>query len=248
MNSVERSQRALTDRLRSDQPIPASEHRLGVYRRLVFNNIRGFIRNGFPVFREVIGDAGLDRLVAAFIQEHASQTPYFLDIGWQFIDYLASAQLVEALPPFTSELLHWEWIELALDVADEQLPAPPASRVLNPGSGLQCSPLMHLHVGQFPVHRINRDHQPTQPSPKPVCLVAWRGRDEVVHFMELTPAAARIVELYTAPGASVEQVCDQLADEAGAAASSLLAQVIKTSQQLFDRDILLPVSDRGPVV
>ncbi|NND68688.1 MAG: DUF2063 domain-containing protein, partial [Halioglobus sp.] len=102
--------------------------RLKIYRDLIYNNIEGFIRSGFPVLRSLYGDEDWHSMVRQFIDNHRCHSPYFLEISQEFIQFLMEDYSPRpADPPFIAELAHYEWAELALDIAEEEL--PPAKQV-----------------------------------------------------------------------------------------------------------------------
>ena len=62
-------------------------------------------------------------LVRAFIDQHRCHTPYFLEISQEFVQFLMQDyRPLASDPPFLAELAHYEWVELALDIAQEVLP------------------------------------------------------------------------------------------------------------------------------
>jgi hypothetical protein len=94
-----------------------------IYRDLVYNNIAGFIAGAFPIVKTVLSEDHWHSMVRDFIAHHNSQSPYFLEISQEFLAYLTHERTAtEQDPPFLVELAHYEWVELALDVADEELP------------------------------------------------------------------------------------------------------------------------------
>ncbi|MDH5171438.1 MAG: putative DNA-binding domain-containing protein [Gammaproteobacteria bacterium] len=224
--SLRDTQLALAQYLRDPATAPApagvEQRRLDIYRRLVYNNIEGFISGGFPVLRSLYRDEDWHQLVRAFIEGHSCQTPYFLEISQEFIQFLMAEHRPRACdPPFLAELAHYEWVELALDVAQAEPPPPfPVQDVLE--AIVQLSPLAWLLCYQFPVHRIGPAFRPLQPE-QPSYLVVYRDREEKVRFMELNAVTARLVELTrdntTATG---RQLLETLAAEGGMDLPTLL--------------------------
>lgn len=179
----------------SVEPPPGVEaRRLKIYQDLVYNNIEGFISNGFPVLRSLYADLPWHNLVRRFIDGHRCHTPYFLEISQEFLRFLTQEyQSTDDDPPFIAELAHYEWVELALDVSEEDLASCACiTDVLTQVPVL--SPLAWLLSYQFPVHRIGRDFQPVEAS-EPTFLAVYRNREDDVCFMELNPATARLLEL-----------------------------------------------------
>jgi hypothetical protein len=175
-------------------PAGVEARRLKIYQGLVYNNIEGFISSGFPVLRSLYDNADWHTLVRAFIDQHRCHTPYFLEISQEFLKFLMEIyQGRDCDPPFMAELAHYEWVELALDVSQEELPD-----VLTSDSTLDAvpalSPLAWLLSYRYPVHRIGPGFRPEE-SAEPTYLVVYRNRADQVRFMELNATTARLVEL-----------------------------------------------------
>lgn len=155
--------------------------RMAVYEELFFNNVVSLVSGAFPVLRGVLGAERWQRLLRAFLAEHQASTPYFLEISQEFIVWLQQGYRAEPDDPaFMLELAHYEWVELALDVSDAQLP----ERGWSP---LAC-PLAY----RWPVQRIGADYCPTQPPAEPTCQLVWRDRQDQVRFMQLAPFAYQL--------------------------------------------------------
>jgi uncharacterized protein len=197
--SLKRDQYRFSAHLRdpASQPAPAGveERRLAIYRDLIYNNIEGFIRGGFPTLREITGDARWHAMVRDFIRCHRAHSPYFREISQEFLDYLQRERQVQDDPPFLLELAHYEWVELALDVSTsvfpEELPGQPDLLI----SLLRLSPLAWNLSYEFPVHQIGPAYQPTEPPAQPTFLVVYRNRREQVRFLESNAATSRLLTL-----------------------------------------------------
>ena len=198
MSALRDSQMTMARYLRDPQgqPPPAGveERRLKIYRDLVYNNIEGFISGGFPVLRSLYDDKNWHRLVRTFIDQHRCHTPYFLEISQEFLRFLLEDyQQLPDDPPFMLELAHYEWVELALYVAEEVVsqPAPVEDMA---SAILQLSPLAWVLSYRFPVHRIGPGYQPAEAA-EPTYLVVYRDSEDQVQFIQLNAATARLLEL-----------------------------------------------------
>lgn len=196
-------------------PAGVEARRLKIYRELFFNNIEKFISGAFPVLRSLVADADWQILVRDFYATHKAQSPYFLEISEEFLAWLENEQLsIHQSLPFARELAHYEWVELALDVADDSTPAG-----IDPqGDLLAGVPILSgvawPLVYHWPVHLIGRDYQPQEPSEQPVCLVVYRNRDDKVEFLEANPLTLRLLEIIAEERRLTgEQVLVQLAQE-----------------------------------
>jgi hypothetical protein len=208
---------ALARHLRDPQAHPAppgiEERRLAIYRDLFFNNIEGLLAGNFPVIRKTLGDDGWRNLVRAFYATHRSHTPLFPEIAREFIRYLESRDN-DTLPPWLRELAHYEWVELALQIADDAVPAHVADGDLLAGEPV-LSPFAWALAYQWPVHRIGPDFLPDGPPAEPTLLLVRRDADYQVRFAAISPLVYRLVELLGEGGRSGADALRQLAGEAG---------------------------------
>lgn len=236
-------QRRFSDHLRHPCEHPAPEgiedRRLGIYRDLIYNNIEGFISGGFPVLREILDDNRWHAMVREFVHRHHSSSPYFLEISEEFLSFLQSEfQPGDNYPPFLLELAHYEWVELALDVAPGDLPDgdPDADLMTNP---IEVSPLVWCLSYQYPVHKIGPDYQPEQIPESPTFLLVYRNRADNVEFMLSNAVTVRLLKILQDATQTGEQALGQLAAEMQHPnPSQLLAFGAPLLTQLRERDIL----------
>lgn len=222
MSGIE-AQRAFAARIRQPAAQPllegVSAERMAVYEALFFNNIEGFISGAFPVLHRLIEARRWQRLVRSFIAEHQAHTPYFLQISQEFLAWLQQGYVAEAGdPPFILELAHYEWVELALDVSEAELPAQ------------GWSPLAWPLAYQWPVQRIGADFQPTEPDAEPTCLLVWRDGQDKVRFMQISPFAYQLAARLQA-GEAADAALLALAQQHGLSADT---QYFNNAQTLLD--------------
>lgn len=222
MSGVE-AQRAFAARIRqpAGQPLldGISAERMAVYETLFFNNIEGFITGAFPVLCRLIDTARWQRLLRSFIAEHQARTPYFLEISQEFLAWLQQGYVAEAGdPPFILELAHYEWVELALDISEADVPEQ------------GWSPLAWPLAYQWPVQRIGMDFQPATAPAEPTCLLVWRDAQDKVRFMQIGPFAYQLAVRLQA-GEAAEPVLLELAQQHGLTADS---QYFNNAQTLLD--------------
>lgn len=209
-----RVQRAFAAHVRDPErcPVPAGiePRRMQVYRELVFNNIAGFVRTGFPVLCRLLGTARVDRLVRDFIVHHRAESPYFLEIGREFLDYLQREYQPEAGDPgYLIELAHYEWVELALDIAETECPREgidPDGDLL--GGCPVVSPLAWNLSYTYPVHLLGTEFQPAAAPSRPTHLVVYRNRADAVKFLEINAVTARLLQLLL-PGSGQRMTGEQ---------------------------------------
>ncbi len=198
MKAFQQTQLELTGYLRAPEnnlePAHVEQRRLHIYRDLIYNNIENFIANVFPVTRAVLTDGQWHNLVRDFIRNHYCQTPYFLQISDEFVQFLLQERgLRNGDPPYLLELVHYEWIELALDVSTETLPGVGELPANMGQSRPRVSPLAVCLSYQYPVQKISKSHPQWQP--EATQLIVYRNRLDKVCFIAANSLTARLLFL-----------------------------------------------------
>jgi len=140
----------------------------------------------------------------------------FREIPEEFLHYLVNVRGQRpGDPPFLAELAHYEWVEMALSLADEAIEVEgvdPAGDLLDGVAVL--SPLAWKLGYRYPVHRIAPEFRPE--AEEPTFLLVYRDRDDEIGFLELNPVTARLVELLReAPGSTGRELLERIAVEIG---------------------------------
>ena len=219
--TLREQQFALASHLRDPDanPPPAGveERRLAVYRTLFYNSIEGLLAGNFPVLKQTLGESDWHALVRRFYADFRCGTPLFTEIGSEFVRYLQERASRFDDPPWWPELAHYEWVELALQIAEDALPKHDPDGDLLAGMPL-LSPLAWALAYHWPVHRIGPHHLPGVAHELPTLLLVRRDPAGDVHFSELSPLVYRLIELLgDGTIASGETALRALAMEAGAA-------------------------------
>ncbi len=192
MEEFQRTQLAFASHIRDPQQHPAPEgledRRMAIYRELMFNNLLGFLTNGFPVLSAIYSQQAWQRLARRFFAKHPCQSPYFVHIADEFLAFVCAEENLTADDfPFVPELAHYEWLELSLSVREAKPCAPMA-----PGT-VQLSPLAEVVSYHYPVHLIGPDCIPQQPLEQPVFLVVYRDSKHNVAFMLVNQVTAHLL-------------------------------------------------------
>ncbi|MCK4742452.1 MAG: putative DNA-binding domain-containing protein [Sulfuriflexus sp.] len=171
--------------------------RIKIYSDLFYNNVEGFISDGFPVLRSLYNEDDWHVLVRDYFKVHKNHTPYFLELSQEFLAYLQNEREDnEDDFPFMIELAHYEWVELALSIDETEIDL---SKVDNEGDLLEghpiISPLAWPLSYNFEVHKISADTIPTEASAQPTHLIVYRDHEDEVRFMEINPVTARLLFL-----------------------------------------------------
>ncbi len=224
---------------RNPKPNDVSDRRMGIYRDLFYNNIESFISNAFPVLRGILSDSHWHAMVRDFMDRHHCKTPYFPEISEEFLEYVQLERgTVEGDPAFMVELAHYEWAELALDIAMESVPL---SAPFSCAETDQClkqrlalSPLAWNLTYQWPVHKVSPTYQPSEPPEAPTYLLVYRNRSDQVRFMEMNPVTARLVSLIK-EGMGEPLEGDQ---DAGCVLECVLNQIAEDLQGTVEREMV----------
>lgn len=198
-------------------PLPADvkPERIAMYRELMFNNIESFLAGNFPVIRKISSDQYWLDLVQDFFARHHSKTPYFSEIAEEFLDYLENERNNNSDDlPFLLELAHYEWVEMALSIAKEEIRVNVEGLCDLPRQSIQLSPLAWPLLYQFPVQLIAPEYLPSAAPEQPTTLLAYRDKEDEVKFSEINQLTYRLLEIIQELGESNTMRClAQLAEE-----------------------------------
>lgn len=240
---LRQQQAAFAAYLRDPEHQPAPQgiptRRLQVYQELYFNNLANLLASNFPVILRILGPVRWRELVQTFCREHRAHTPLFTELGQEFIAFLGnSAQ--RQLPDWLPELAHYEWVELALQIADDPLPPHVAD-----GDVLSGIPVLSPYIAsltyRWPVHRISPEFLPPQAPAEATRLLARRDSHGQVRFAEISPSAMYLLALL-----------DQTEDHSGEELIAMLAEqtAMPDQRELMQhgRDLLLRLHDQGTIL
>lgn len=191
-------------------PAQVPARRMRVYTEIVFNNLESSVSACFPVAKKVMGKRAWTRLVRHFFSEYQSTTPIFREIPEQFLQFL---ETMPNLPAYLSSLAHYEWIELAISVADVE-----DATAINPaGDLLEAKPVLAASLAllsyHYPVQLISPRYKPETPLPQPVNLLVFRAADDEVRFIELNAVTARLISLLQEESTTGRQALEAIAVE-----------------------------------
>ncbi|MCX7097248.1 MAG: putative DNA-binding domain-containing protein [Methylococcales bacterium] len=201
-----------------NNPAPADVDgaRMAMYRALFFNNVDGFLSANFPVLRAILDDTQWLALVSDFFAKHASMSPYFSDIPEEFLAYLQTERDSQEDFPFLLELAHYEWVEMALSISREELPAAKPDVESLQNCTISLSPVAWPLAYQYPVHKIAPAFLPQLAPEVPTFLVVYRNQEDEVNFIEITPITYRLLEIIQEQGnLKANDYLQQVAQESG---------------------------------
>ncbi len=190
-------------------PIPSDvqEPRMRMYRELFFNNIETFLSGNFPVLRQLLDDDQWLELTQDFFATHACESPHFSEIPEEFLNYLENERKCTTDLPFLLELAHYEWVEMALSIAKEELHTALSAQDVLKNTPLSVSPLAWHLVYEYPVHKISPHHIPLETPTQPTFLIVYRDPNDEVHFIEITGMTYRLLEIIQAHETCLAETC-----------------------------------------
>ena len=222
-------------------PSDVNPERIAMYRELFFNNIDSFLASNFPVIRRILDDKQWYELAQDFFARHQCSTPYFVEIPEEFLAYLQNERQNPADWPFLYELAHYEWVEMALSIAQE----PSVGVKQKPDDFLMTqislSPLAWLLAYRYPVHRIAPTYLPTVEPNHPTFLVVYRDNSDDVHFLEITAMTYCLLDRLQQQNSLLTQDClAQIAQESGLVpTASLISGGLQILEDLFERGVVV---------
>lgn len=247
-------QQAFTANIRNpentDTPPGIEERRMAVYRELVYNNIEDLLSNFFPVMKAIMPEKRWHEIIRDFVIQHKSRTPIFMELANEFAEFLQQEfKACQSDPGFLPELAHYEWLEIALHTAQQDIP----SNGIKPDGDLLddipiATPLVQLGVYQFPVHKISPEFMPD--TPQPCFLLVYRDKDDEVQFMETNQMAARLLEIviinqHDDTKATGRQLLEQIASELQHPnPGTVIEGGLKIMKEWLARDILLGTREK----
>lgn len=181
----------IRDSMNNPKPPGIEDRRLKIYRDLFYNNIEGLLASAFPVCKAVLGPHDWERLMRLYLAEHRAQSPYFLEVSQEMLAYLEESEFG---PAFLLELAHYEWIELAVDIADETPPKVDPKGDLMSGKPV-LTPAVAVLSYRWPVNEIGPDNQPSEPPETPTLLIVYRDAEDRVRFLNSSPGMHRLLQL-----------------------------------------------------
>ena len=217
-------------------PLPegTSAARMQHYAQLLNNNISGFMHQCFPVARSILPAAEWQALIAQFFAQAQNASPYFSEIPKQFVEFWQAHP--EQLAPWYLELLHYEYLELAVDTAADA-PAQFGRQ------GWALNPSVQLAGYAWPVHTISKSHIPTAPQSTFVAL--YRNAQWRVRFSVLTPAAMQLLVFLQSNGADWLAAQKTLAQVLGQDVSAVASSSRALQQQWLHEGLLLQQAPSG---
>ena len=229
------------------KPADVEARRMNIYSELFFNNVEDFISNTYPVLKRITPENEWQNMMRDYFSQHISHTPLFPEMPREFLKYLETERKNPNDAPFIKELAHYEWIELALMTSDLDTDID-WDFIDTDGDLLNNQPIMSPLAWpltyQYPVQQISEDFLPESPSEQPVYLLVYRNKEDEVHFMELNPVTALLVQLINEDnGLTTKQMLDVIVEKLNLPdPEAVFNGGYQIIQDLKNRNVILGVS------
>ncbi|HLD10235.1 MAG TPA: putative DNA-binding domain-containing protein [Methylophilaceae bacterium] len=200
----------------SPRPPKVPAKRMQVYTEIVFNGLESSVAACFPVAKKVLGARTWKKLIRGFFIHHQCHSPLFRQIPEEFLRYLEAAQAdpEQTLPSYLKSLAHYEWIELALAVADVSIDM---ATVDVEGDLLEGAPVLAPALAllsyDYPVQLISPRFKPKAPLTEPVHLLVFRDAADDVQFIEINQVTARLLTILQTEAVTGRQALEKIATE-----------------------------------
>jgi hypothetical protein len=240
-------QREFSDYIRDpfNNPAPADvkQQRIETYRELFFNNIGSFLSSNFPVLRKILNEQQWFELVQDFYKKHACTTPYFSEIPEEFLYYLQNERENSSDYPFLLELAHYEWVEMALSIEQQEIEANREEFIENLSEqNISLSPLAWPLVYAFPVQQISPAFLPESAPQEPTYLLVYRNISDQVNFIQIPPITFRLLQiLQENESLSCHRCLEQIAQESAHPEPEIIVDSgLQTLKDLAKKNIVIP--------
>ena len=232
----------IRDPYNNPAPEDVKQQRIETYRELFFNNIEGFLSSNFPVLKTILNEQQWLELSQDFFAKHPCTTPYFSEIPEEFLDYLQNQRNNNTDYPFLLELAHYEWVEMALSISQEEISANSEAFINHiDKQNISLSALAWPLVYQFPVQQISPTFLPLTAPEQPTFLLVYRNIIDEVNFIQIPPLTFRLLQiLQESDGMSCQACLKQIADESAHPEPEIIIESgLQIIKDLAEKDIIL---------
>lgn len=229
------------------RPEDVEARRMNIYNELLYNNVEDFMSNAYPVLREITSDDKWHRLIRDYFEHHDASTPLFQEMPREFLKYLMHERTADQDDfPFMLELAHYEWVELALSVSDQEINYGSVDQDADLLEGIPVlSPLAWPLSYHFPVHEISPEFLPEQPGEQPTHLVVYRDKNDEVHFLNINAVTAQMLQMISDENnkMTTKQILSDIAEKLDHPNPDVVIQGgLQILYDLKNRDVILGVN------
>ncbi|MCW8899968.1 MAG: putative DNA-binding domain-containing protein [Gammaproteobacteria bacterium] len=234
----------------NQKPAAIEARRMKIYSDLFYNNVEDFIANTYPVLKSITAESDWHEMIRDYFSNHLSHTPLFPEMPREFLKYIETERNNANDPAFIKELAHYEWIELALMTSDLDQDInwdtiDTDGDLLN--SQPVMSPLAWPLTYQYPVQNICSNFVPESPSAEATYLLIYRDLNDKVHFMELNPVTALLIQFINEKNNfTTKEILEKIASQLNHPEPDVVIQGgHQIIQDLKNRNVILGVNNKS---
>ncbi len=223
----------------SPAPADVKPQRMAMYRELFFNNVESFISSNFPVLKSLLTEQQWLDLAQDFFLNHRCTTPHFSEIPEEFLEFLQNERDNKDDFPFMLELAHYEWVEMALAIAKDEL-IENDSKQIQPENNIALSSLAWPLAYRYPVHEISTENIPVEAPDGMTFLIVYRDSEDNVNFIKIPDITFRLLQIIQeTENISVADCLSQIAKETQQTDSTnIINSGMQILQELADKNII----------
>lgn len=227
---------------------PNAEKRFRVYRRMARDRLADVVANCFPRVAGALGEGAhgtlFESVIERWFDEAPPRSPYLRDVGAELLAWLRP-EVLPANPPWILELARHEQAMLEIEHTHEEEGAEDVREIgeLDFHRPAILTPAHRILRARYAVHRLPEEGvtPTTQVEEGPFALCLYRDpASHEVRVLELSPAAAAILEEVRRPNTSVvEAVRNASVREGFAIDADLVAGFSELAFDLAERGVWL---------
>lgn len=217
------------------EAILAAPRRLGLYRKLIRDNIVGVIEAMLPKTQgrmNAVVPASFESSIDAFLEHEGPRTAHLRDVPSEFLAFAAPRwKKDKRLPPWLSDHAELELVDFVIGVAPRPAPPPPLADVSADLPLVFADPHKLVRLG-WAVHEDVIDE-------RAVNLLVYRDAEHRTRFLDLTPLAGLILERLLAGDALGPAMVSACQTMGCALDQAVLEGAARLLADLGDRGVLL---------
>ncbi|MBS2012921.1 MAG: putative DNA-binding domain-containing protein [Deltaproteobacteria bacterium] len=219
----------------------ASPRRLPLYRQLVRHNVTNVIgamleRTRARLEHRVPG--AFAKAVADWLAVEGPRTSHLRDVPGEFLSWIAPRwRSDDRLPSWLVDYAELELVDFTIGVAPRPSPPPPLADVAADRPLVFAEPRVLVRLGHA-VHDVADDLDAT-PERRDVRILVYRDGEHRTRFLDLTPAAAAILEKLFLGRPLANAMVEGCKDAGIAVDDTVLASAARLLADLGERGVLL---------
>ena len=183
-----------------------NQEKINLYHSIAFNNLSSLIEPCFPILRSVLSEEVWLSLLIGLFETVKFRTHIFHRVPFEMVKYLKANTLKNRL--FASDLAHYEWLELELELIkiDERVTNYDINlNLLN--KSWQLSSHSRMLAYSYDVHNIGPNYIPDQIMK--TYLIVYK-KNNTVQFIKVSEHSFQLLEYILKEANTVQEIINEL--------------------------------------